>query len=105
MDIAIPSEYREYLSAHAVFEGFATGDIGYIALWSLEEIPGNNADLAVQDLAPGYLAFGGDGGGEVFAFDASGAVYTLPMIGMEARYANRVASSFSELAAHFPSGT
>jgi hypothetical protein len=37
----------------------------------------------------------------VLAFDRSGFVYKLPMIGMESKYAIKIANSFSELADRF----
>jgi hypothetical protein len=103
MSVSIPAEYKDFLSTHGPFEGFIKGHEppGYVALWTLEDLPANNAEIHVHEMAPGYLAFGGDGGGEVLAFDSSGAVFLLPMIGMESRYARKVSSSFAELAARF----
>ncbi|WFC40544.1 SMI1/KNR4 family protein [Pseudoxanthomonas sp. SE1] len=103
MNLPIPVEYEQFLATHGVFEGFTVGDDmpGYVALWPLAEISGNNADIVIQEHAPGYLAFAGNGGGEVLAFDATGAVYMLPLIGMEPRYAVRVANSSGDLAARF----
>ena len=34
----------------------------------------------------------------MLAFDGSGAVFMLPMIGMEPQYANRIANSWREVA-------
>ena len=51
--------------------------------------------------APGFLAFAGNGGGEVLVFDATGAVYTLPLIGMEPQYAIKIADSLAEFADTF----
>ena len=103
----IPTEYKAFLQAHGVFEGHTTGDEqpGYVVLWSLEEIPSNNTDIEIQEYAPGFVAFAGDGGGEVLAFDVSGAVFSLPLVGMEPRYATKVANSFSELKARFEKAT
>lgn len=99
----IPAQYEAFLAAHGGFEGFTTGDArpGYVALWTMAEIPGNNADIEIQECAPGFVAFAGNGGGEVLAFDASGAVFMLPLIGMEPQCAIKVAGSFSELEARF----
>ena len=47
-------------------------------------------------LAPGFLGFGGSGGGDMLAFDKDGGVYCLPMIGMEARHAEKFAGSWIE---------
>lgn len=103
MHPSIPAEYEKFLAEHGGFEGFTTGDgqPGYVVLWSLAEIPGNNSDIAIEEYAPGFVAFGGDGGGEVLAFDSLGAVFLLPLVGMEPQYATRVAESFAELEARF----
>jgi len=63
--------------------------------------PRNNDDIEIREYAPGFLAFAGNGAGEVLAFDASGTVYMLPLIGMEPDQAIKVASTFSELAVRF----
>jgi len=99
----IPAQYTAFLEAYGAFERFTTGEgqPGYVALWPMAEITGNNADIQIQDYAPGFVAFGGDGGGEVLAFDASGAVFLLPLVGMEPQYAIKVADSFAELEARF----
>lgn len=99
----LPIDYERFLALHGPFEGFVRGDDGpgYVALWTLEEIPGNNTDIEICEYAPGFLAFAGNGGGEVLAFDAAGAVYMLPLIGMEPGHAIKVASTFSELAGNF----
>lgn len=101
MTPSLPEEYKQFLIAHGAFEGFTTGEPGYIALWPLNEIPGNNLDISIQQYAPGYLAFAGNGGGEVLVFDTSGAIYRLPLIGMEPRHAIKIANSFGELSARF----
>ena len=101
MTPSLPAEYVQFLAAHGAFEGFTSGEPGYIALWALAELSGNNLDIEIERYAPGYVAFAGNGGGEVLAFDASGTVYMLPLIGMEPRYAVKVAERFAELAARF----
>ena len=95
--IALPPEYVRYVESGGVLEAFTQGEPGYIALWRIEDIEQINKDLEVAELAPGFLGFGGDGGGEMLAFDKEGAVYRLPMIGMEARYAQKVALCWSEV--------
>jgi hypothetical protein len=97
MKIDLPAEYFRYLESGGVVEGFTEGMPGYIALWPLDEIETNNKELEVEKYAPGFLGFGGDGGGELLAFDKEGNVYMLPMVGMEPRYAKRIASSWSEI--------
>jgi len=104
MSVSVPDQYKAFLLAHGPFEGFMSGGEQelYVALWPLDELPGNNSDIQIQEFAPGFLAFASDGGGgEVFAFDDSGAVFMLPLVGMEPRYAMRVAGSFAEFSAQF----
>ena len=102
---SIPRQYSDYLATHGIFEGFTVEGSrpGYVALWPLNEICSNNADVEIEAYAPGFLAFGGDGGGELLAFDETGAVFMLPMIGMAPDCAIRIADSFLELATRFAS--
>lgn len=103
MTPSIPIELETFLATHGPFEWFlgGKGGPGYIALWPLEDLPTNNAEIEIQKYAPGMLAFAGNGAGEVLAFDKTGAVYMLPLIGMEPSCAIHVAPSFNELAARF----
>jgi len=101
MTVPVPSEYTRFLDTHGAFEGFVTGEPGYIALWSLDELSGNNSDIQIQQYAPGFVAFAGNGAGEVLAFDKAGAVFMLPLVGMEPCHAVAVANCFSDLAARF----
>lgn len=98
MSIPLPNDYIAYIEAKGVSEEFTEGLPGYLALWHPDEIEANNKDFQVETYAPGFLGFGTDGGGELLAFDASGAVFMLPLIGMEPRYANRIADSWHEVA-------
>jgi len=97
MNVALPNEYLSYIEGDGVSEGFTTGLPGYFALWPLDQIKSRNHDYEVPRYAPGFIGFGSDGGGELLAFDASGAVFMLPLIGMEPQYANRIAESWNEV--------
>lgn len=102
MTIVPPEDLKRYIAEHGLFEGFTHSDSpGYVALWSIEEIPEQNALIEIDVYAPGFLAFGGNGGGEVFVFDAAGVVYALPLIGMDPEYAIKIADSFAEFAGTF----
>ncbi|WP_322052077.1 SMI1/KNR4 family protein [Paraburkholderia bannensis] len=103
MSPPVPTQYIDYLSEHGVFEGFTRdGDEpGYVVLWPVDEIFQNNADVEIGTYAPGFVAFAGNGGGELLAFDLAGAVFMLPLIGMASDTAIRIADSFQELAARF----
>lgn len=98
MEIRIPPEYLEFIALHGAIESFTEGDPSYIELWSLQDIVGNNEAIQIKQLAPGYLAFAGNGGGEILAFNSQGEVFMLPLIGMEARYAQKIANTWNELA-------
>lgn len=103
MEVNVPAEYRAFLEQHGAFEGFVAGDDtpGYVELWHLDDIESTNRDVEISKYAPGFLAFAGNGGGEILAFDWTGAVYMLPLIGMAPDSALKVADCFTELAAKF----
>jgi hypothetical protein len=97
MKIELPEDYWAYLeSDEVVSEGFADGFPGYFSLWHPDEIEESNLALDVVARAPGFLGFGSNGAGEMLAFDTKGTVYSLPMIGMEPRYATKIADSWTE---------
>lgn len=96
MDPRIPASYMAYITSGALAEGSMDGEPGYFVLWPLDEIAQNNADVEIEKYAPGFVAFGGNGGGELLAFDHTGAVVMLPMIGLEAQYANKIAKSWED---------
>ena len=97
MSTHLPDDYAAYIDGSGVSEGFTDGPPGYFQLWHPDEVESRNAAMQVQTLAPGFLGFGSDGGGELLAFDVAGAVFMLPMIGMEPQYAKKIADSWSEV--------
>ena len=101
MNISLPLEYTQYIEANGQFEGFTSGEPGYVQLWKIEDLPTINSEIFIGERAPGFLAFASDGGNEVLAFDSNGAVHKLPMIGMDVKEAIKIASSFSELLSRF----
>lgn len=100
---SLPSGYSEYVKATGPSECFTHDDVepGYVVLWALDEISKNNSEVEIETYAPGFIAFGGNGGGELLVFDTTGAVFMLPMIGMEPDCAIRVAETFEELVGRF----
>jgi len=96
---SIPLDYAEYIKATGPFECLTREDVepGYVVLWSFDAIPKNNYDVQIEMYAPGFVAFGGDGGGELLVFDETGAVFMLPMVGMEPSSAIRIAEDCQEL--------
>ena len=74
------------------------GPPGYFQLWNPDEVAKHNQEYRVADYAPGFLGFGSDGGGEMLAFDSEGAVFMIPFVGMAAKAAKKIASSWTEIA-------
>ena len=97
MKIKLPADYIEYIETDGISEGFTEGEPGYFQLWPPDEIQSMNRSLQVQENAPGYIGFGSDGGGELLAFDKAGAVFKLPMVGMSAEDAIRIADSWAQI--------
>ena len=95
----IPNDYVDYIKETGPFECDTYDDAkpGYVVLWAFGEIAKSNSDLEIETYAPGFVAFGGNGGGELLVFDKTGAVFMLPMIGMAPDCAIRIAENFQEL--------
>jgi hypothetical protein len=94
----IPKDYLGYVRGEGVDAGTTRGDPGYFQLWALDDVVGMNESYNVDENAPGFVGFGSDGGGEMLAFDGSGAVFMMPFVGMSIGDARRIASSWSEIA-------
>jgi hypothetical protein len=102
MSVSLPDDLRHFVSVQGLFEGFTRSDSpGYVELWPIEDIPKLNAEIEIDTYASGFLAFAGNGGGEVLAFDTAGAVFMIPLIGMAPEQAIKVANSFVEFAETF----
>lgn len=95
---SLPKEYVEYIKDTGGFECPTYGEFepGYAVLWSFDEIVQDNADYAMEEYAPGFIAFS-DGGGELLVFDPVGAVFKVPKIGMGPNCAFRIAEDFYQL--------
>ena len=85
----LPNTYLSLLrSANGGEADIAAGtrcDASYLVLWASSEVVPFNSDYELHEYAPAFLAFGSNGGGELFAFDtriSGDSVFMLPMIGM-----------------------
>ena len=91
----LPPEFLKYLEdPNNIGEGLLGCDPGYFVLWSLQEIEESNRTLGVPSYAPGFIGFGGNGGGEMLAFDEQGAVYMIPLIGMSKKDATKICDNW-----------
>jgi hypothetical protein len=101
LGVRLPDPYRDFLLRSNGGNGFV-GPLGYLMLWSAEELGESNEDYEAREDAPGFVLFGSNGGGEAYAFDYEDPdlrVVWLPFIGMERDVAWSIAASFEELAA------
>ena len=97
LGLTLPEDYKAFLRLH---DG-ASGWIGNtrIELWRAGEL----ASINREQSALGLLAFGGDGGKALFAFDLRGrpyAVVIVPLAAFAHEAARSVARSFSSLFYH-----
>lgn len=98
LGVNLPEDYKAFLRLHDGAEGFV-GD-HYLVLWRASELPQFNREYEFPTYAPGLLGFGGNGGGEAFAFDTRQVpfpVVIVPLIGMSREDAIPVAKSFAAL--------
>ena len=81
-------------------EGFIEGELSvepeWYVLWHPEELEEFNLDYQLSEYAPGFLTFGGNGGGELLAVNESGEVFYMPCIGMAPDTAIKIANSLQE---------
>ena len=73
----LPEEYKKFVKAGSL-EGELSIDPGWYQLWPLDQVAELNRNYEIEEFAPGFLAFGSNGGGEIFAFDHQYRIYMLP---------------------------
>ncbi len=78
-------------------EGELSVDPLWYQLWEPEHIDGYNNDYELAKYAPGFIAFGSNGGGELLVTNKNGEVFSLPAIGMAPGDAWKIADSIDEL--------
>jgi hypothetical protein len=98
----LPAAYLDFLRGSNGGEGQLGIEPGWFQLWPAEEVLELNEAYEVREALPGYFAFGGNGGGEMFVFKVSDAasskVYMAPFIPLEEAEAVLIAGSFEEFA-------
>jgi hypothetical protein len=92
----LPADYISYFATPTLREGPLSVAPGWFQLWLPQDIERLNAEYEVDKYAPGFCAFGSNGGGEMLAFTAKGSVVMIPFIPMDAALAKPVAASWRE---------
>jgi hypothetical protein len=81
-------------------EGYIEGELSvepeWYVLWRPEELEEINRDYELQEYAPGFISFGGNGGGELLVVNDQGEVFYIPAIGMSPDTAIKIAGSLQE---------
>jgi len=95
--LQLPKDYLAYVEGDGREFGFTEGAPGYFQLWAPEEVEALNRNYGVQEFAPGFIGFGSDGGGELLAFDSTGAVFMIPFVGDGVEDAKRIADTWSQI--------
>ena len=77
LNLVLPEDYIRFITTYNGAEGFIGEN--YLQLWSIEDLP---QDLYNRDdeLYPGLIFFGSDGGGEGFAFDTRSSDLPIVMV-------------------------
>lgn len=101
--LELPEDYLEFLRQSNGGEGELGVQPGWFHIWKAEEVVQAGLEYEVPKYAPGFFAFGGNGGGELLAFDARKnrpwPVVALPCIGLAADETMLVADHFKDLVA------
>jgi len=93
-------EEIKQILASWINEGFIEGELSvepeWYVLWQPEEIEEINKDYELSKYAPGFISFGGNGGGELLVVNQKGEVFYMPSIGMSSDEAIKIAGGFKE---------
>ncbi|MDH5395564.1 MAG: hypothetical protein OEW97_04770 [Gammaproteobacteria bacterium] len=93
------------LRGEGYLEGGLSVDPLWYIIWEPENIDEYNTDYELSKYAPGFTAFGSNGGNELLVVNEVGAVFTIPAIGMEPQYAEKIANSIVELKQYMEKST
>lgn len=81
-------------------EGFIEGELTiepeWYVLWHPEELEEFNRDYQLAEYAPGFVTFGGNGGGELLVVNDACEVFYIPCIGMAPDTAVKISGSLEE---------
>jgi hypothetical protein len=98
--LELPTDYLVFLQNSNGGEGCLAVDPGWFQIWPAEKVAEWNQNYRVAEFIPGFLGFGSNGGGELFAFDMRGnkpwPIVMIPFDWMEPAQAQPVADNFNE---------
>jgi hypothetical protein len=94
----LPKEYLSYIECGGIRSGRLQSRPGCFQLWTPKDIASDIEDR-FSSRVRGFVGFGNSGDGEMLAFEASGAVYVLPLVGTNGFDAKKIASNWSEFVA------
>jgi SMI1 / KNR4 family (SUKH-1) len=102
---SLPEDYFAFLARSDGAEGDLGVEPGWFQVWPAADAAAFSSEYQVPEYLPGFFAFGGNGGGELFVLtlsppDGSQPVLMVPAIGMEPSSLIQVASSFAEFTTH-----
>jgi len=95
MAIEFPEEYKRFLATGPVEGGLSVQPLWY-QLWPLDRVAEYNKGYKIEEFAPGFLAFGSSGGGEILAFDVKHRIFMIPAVGMSPDEARLVAETWQD---------
>jgi len=98
IDFALPSDYLEFIRESDGAEGWV-GE-AYLAIWPLHEVVETHRDRSLPVYGPRVVYFAGNGGLELYAFDASAEMTTIvevPRDSIDQEDARPCGTSFEEL--------
>lgn len=76
---------------------YITSEDSLTQLWPLTELIQLNEDYGVDEFAPEFFLFGGDGGGTAYAVEKlTGEIFEMPFIGMCKEEAVFIAETFDD---------
>jgi cell wall assembly regulator SMI1 len=96
LNLRLPTDFRAFMLQHDGCDAWV-GE-SRLCLWPLEELPEANNLFEMETHMPTLRLFGGDGGGEYFAFDITTdpwSVVAVPTVGMAQDTIVPMAPSFS----------
>jgi hypothetical protein len=101
----LPDQYLRLLEQSNGAEGDLGVEPGWFVVWPAEEALVATVEYELPKYLPGYYAFGGNGGGELFVFEllrgsADRTVFMVPAIGMGFAELRVVSQSFAEFHDH-----